>query len=85
MQPHTPRPGVRQHPDSGPGQDIHRALARLEGKFPPAVISFGRATGHWWAMTGAGRHARLLEPESPSALTAALARLGIAGLPCQTL
>jgi hypothetical protein len=80
VQPQTPGSGGRQPPDSGPGQDIHRALATLEGKFPSAVIWFGRATGHWWAMAGAGRHARLLEADSPSALTAALARLDIAGL-----
>ena len=80
MQPHTPGPVVRQPPGSAPGQDIHRTLASLEGKFPSAVIWFGRATGHWWAMAGAGRRARLLEAESPSALTAALARPDIAGL-----
>lgn len=81
MQPHTPGPGVRQPPDSGPGQDIHRALASLEGKFASTVIWFGTATGRWWAMAGAGRRARLLEAESPSALTAALARLDIVGPP----
>lgn len=81
MQPHTAGPGVRQCPDSGPGQDIHRALASLEGKFPSVVIWFGMATGRWWAMVGAGRRARLLEAESPSALTAALARLDIVGPP----
>ena len=81
MQPHTPGPGVRPPSDSGPTQDITRALASLESKFPTAVIWFGRATGHWWALADAGRHARLLEAESPSALTSALARLGIAGLP----
>jgi hypothetical protein len=80
VQPYTSGPGGRQHPESGPGQDIHRALASLEGKFPSAVIWFGTATGHWWAMAGAGRRARLLEAESPSALTAALARLDIVGL-----
>ena len=80
MQPHTPGPGVRQPFDSGPDQDIHRALASLEGKFPSAVIWFGRATGHWWALADTGRHAQLLEAESPSALTATLTRLDIAGL-----
>lgn len=79
MQPHTPGPPARQPLDSGPGQDIHRVLASLEGQFPSAVIWFGRATGHWWAMAGAGRRARLLEAESPSALTAALASPDIAG------
>jgi hypothetical protein len=81
VQPHTPGPTARQPLDSGPGQDITRAVASLEGKFPAAIIWFGRATGHWWAMVGAGRRARLLEAESPSALTAALAHLYIAGLP----
>ena len=81
MQPHTPGPVTRHPSDSGPGQDIHRALASLEGKFPTAVIWYGRATRHWWAMADAGRHARLLEAESPSALTVALARLGIVGPP----
>lgn len=81
MQPHTPWPGVRHLSDSGPTQDITRALASLESKFPAAVIWFGKATRHWWAMAGAGRRAQLLEAESPSALTAALARLGDAGLP----
>jgi hypothetical protein len=81
VQPQTPGPGVRQRPDSGPGQDIHRTLASLEGKFPSAVIWFGAATGHWWALAGVGRRARLVEAESPSALTAALARLDIVGHP----
>ncbi len=81
MQPRTPGPAVRRPLDSGPGQDIARALASLEGKFPAAVIWFGRATGLWWAMADAGRRAQLLEAESPSALTAALARLAIACLP----
>jgi hypothetical protein len=79
VQPSAFGPGVHQHPDSGPGQDIHRALASLEAKFPSAVIWFGTATGHWWAMIGAGRRAWLLEAESPSALTEALARLDIVG------
>ena len=81
MQPHTAGPGVRRRPDSGLGQDIHRDLASLEGKFPSVVIWFGMATGRWWAMVGAGHRARLLEAESPSALTAALARLDIVGPP----
>jgi hypothetical protein len=81
VQPHNPKPGVRQPPDSGPGQDIHRALASIEGKFPSAVIWFGTATGQWWAMAGTGRRAQLLEAESPSALTATLARLDVAGPP----
>jgi hypothetical protein len=81
VQPHTPEPGDRQPPDSGPGQDITLALAGLESKFPTAVIWFGRTTRHWWAMAGTGRHARLLEAESPSALTVALARLHVAGPP----
>lgn len=81
MQPHIPEPPARQPLDSDPGRDIHRALASLEGKFPTAIIWYGRATGHWWAIAGAGRHARLLEAESPSALTTALARLDITGLP----
>lgn len=80
MQPHTPGPVVRQPSDSGCGQDIHRTLPSLEGKFPAAVIWFGRATGRWWAMAGAGRSARLLEADSPGGLTAALARLDVAGL-----
>lgn len=81
MQPHTPGSGVRQPSDSCPTQDITRALATLESKFPAAVIWFRKATGRWWAMAAAGRRARLLEAESPSALTAALARLAIADLP----
>jgi hypothetical protein len=81
VQPHTPGPTARQPSDSAPGQDIARALASLEGQFPAAVIWFGRATGRWWAMPDAGRRAQLLEAESPSALTAALARLAMAGLP----
>ena len=80
MQPRTPGPAARRPLDSGPGQDINRALSSMEGKFPAAVIWYGRATERWWAMAGAERHARLLEAESPSALTAALARLDIAGL-----
>lgn len=81
MQPHTSGPGDRQPSDSGPGQDITLALAGLESKFPTAVIWFGMTTRHWWAMAGTGRHARLLEAESPSALTVALARLHVAGPP----
>jgi hypothetical protein len=81
VQPHTPEPGVRQHSDSGPGRDVICAKASLESKFPAAVIWFGMATGHWWAMAGARRRARLLEADSPSALTVALARLDAAGLP----
>jgi hypothetical protein len=81
VHPHTLGPGVCQPLDSGPGQSIHRALASLEDQFPSAVIWFGRATGHWWAMADAGRRAQLLEAESPSALTAALARLAMVGLP----
>jgi hypothetical protein len=81
VQPHTPWPGVRQPPDSGPGQDTIGALASLERMFPSAVIWFGRTTGHWWAMAGAGHRAQLLEAESPSALTAALGGLDVAGLP----
>jgi len=81
VQPRTPGPGIRQPLDSGPTQDITRALASLESKFPAVVIWFGRATGHWWAMADAGRGARLLEAESPSALTAALAHLDIVGHP----
>jgi hypothetical protein len=81
VQPHTPGPTARQPLDSSPGQDITRALASLEGKFPAAVIWFGRATGNWWAMADAGHRAQLLEAESPSALAAALARLDVAGLP----
>ena len=81
MQPQTPGPGVRQRPDSGPWPGHPSHLASLEGKFPSAVIWFGAATGHWWALAGVGRRARLVEAESPSALTAALARLDIAGHP----
>lgn len=81
MQPRTPGQAARQPLDSGPGQDLYRTLASLEGKFPSAVIWFGRATGHWWAMASAGRRAQLLEAESPSALTVALARLDIVGPP----
>jgi hypothetical protein len=81
VQPHPPGPGVRQPSDSAHTQDIARTLASLKSKFPAAVIWFGRATGRWWAMAGAGCRAQLLEAESPSALTAALARLAIAGLP----
>jgi hypothetical protein len=81
VQLHTPRPTARQPADSAPGQDIARALTSLKNKLPAAVIWFGRATGHWWAMADAGRRAQLLEAESPSAPTAALARLDIAGLP----
>ena len=81
MQPHTFGPPVRQPLDSGPGQDIIRVLASLEGRFPAAVIWFGRTTGHWWALVGEERSAQLLEAESPGALTVALARLYIAGLP----
>jgi hypothetical protein len=85
VQPHDPGPAARQPLDSGPGQDRNRALASLEGKFPSVIIWFGRTTGHWWAMAGAGRRAQLLEAESPGALTATLARLDAAGLPCRTL
>ncbi len=81
MQPHIPGPGIRHPSDPDPTQSITRALTSLEGKFPTAVIWFGRATGHWWAMADAGHRAQLLEAESPSALTAALGRLGIVGLP----
>lgn len=81
MQPHIPGPGVRRPSDSGPTQDIARALASLKSKFPAAVIWFGRATEHWWAVADAGRRAQLLEAESPSALTAARARLAMVGLP----
>jgi hypothetical protein len=81
VQPPTPGPGVRQPLDSGSGQDIQRALTSLEAQFPSAVIWFGRATRHWWAMADAGHHARLLEAESPSALTVALARLDIVDPP----
>ena len=81
MQPRTPGQAARQPLDSDPGQDLYRALASLEGKFPTAVIWYGRATRRWWAMAGAGRHVRLLEAESPSALTVALARLDIVGPP----
>lgn len=81
MQSHTPGPTASQPLYSSPGQDITRALASLKGKFPAAIIWYGRTTGHWWAMAGAERRARLLEAESPSALTAALTRLYIADLP----
>lgn len=81
MQPHTPGPGIQQPADSGPGHDIARTLAGLEGSFPAAIIWYGRTTRHWWALAGAGRRARLLEAESPSDLAVVLARLDFAGLP----
>lgn len=78
MEPRTPGPASRRPFDSGGGQDIIRALASLERRFPAAVIWFGLATGHWWAVATADHGSQLVEAESPGALTVALARLGIA-------
>lgn len=79
MEPRTPESGSRRPSGWGGGQDILRALAGLERQFPGAVIWFGRATGHWWAMAVTGHGTRLAEAESPAALAAALARLGAGG------
>lgn len=84
MPPRTPGPHIASRPHaSGLGEDVICALTSLETRFPAAVIWFGRSTRHWWAVAGAGCRAQLLEGESPSALTTALARFDMADRPAR--
>jgi serine/threonine-protein kinase RsbW len=65
---------------SGYGPEAIAALAGLKNAHPMAVIWFGQATLHWWALVPTRHGDLLLEGLSPGDLMAALDRLRPAAL-----